>query len=101
MELRKTIKKHFFAPPVHKDFAKGTCMICGTPLEEKDWEKQRTQAHTDILKWVKSHLPPTSGYSPEVKKVLDEYREKILKNLGIFNKENDLPNIKNGTRQIR
>ena len=46
------------------------------------WEKLQTEETIKNM-WIKSSLPATTGYSPEIKKVLEEYRGKILKNLGI------------------
>jgi len=43
------LKKYFYAPPMSEGFAKGTCMVCGTPLEEKDWQEQRNKAKAEIV----------------------------------------------------
>ena len=38
-----------------------------------------------ILKLIEKKLPKIQGYSPEITKVLEEYRQEALKNFGVTN----------------
>ncbi len=39
----------------------------------------------DVKQWIKTNFPKIQGYSLEITKVLKEYREQMLKNLGVTN----------------
>jgi len=76
---------------VEKYFPKGKCMERGQALVLV------AELNIAFKQWIKDTLPPISGYSPEVTKILRGYREQVFINLRLPDRETE-PHKKKGVR---